>query len=299
MSRRRTTARGALLLLVATLLTGSAAARSGAPAQVPRLVFPVVGQVTYQDDFGDPRGSRSHQGNDLMAPRKALAVAAEAGTVEFWTTSASAGCMLYLKGESGTTYLYIHLNNDLGAGNDNKGRCVPGVSYAKGLKDGARVAAGEVVGYVGDSGDADGISPHLHFELHPAGKGAVNPFPRLRRAQRLLFAAKEGSTFSLALSGKVVAAGLGKLAVSVERVRTWPGGRRIAQDGRKVEVSVPDTATLETASPALPATPSLDALLAGTAVTVFTAPGTVTPAARAGAKGVLAAQRVVVTKLGA
>ena len=48
-----------------------------------------------------------------MAPRRALALAAEAGTVKFHTTSSRAGCMLYLDGESGTEYLYIHLNNDL------------------------------------------------------------------------------------------------------------------------------------------------------------------------------------------
>ena len=49
-----------------------------------------------------------------------------------------AGCMLYLYGDSGTTYEYIHLNNDLGTANDNKGKCVPGMSYAPGLKDGQR-----------------------------------------------------------------------------------------------------------------------------------------------------------------
>ena len=54
--------------------------------------------------------------------------------------------MLYLYGASGTTYIYIHLNNDLTAKNDNKGKCVAGGSYWKGLKDGARVAAGQPIG---------------------------------------------------------------------------------------------------------------------------------------------------------
>ena len=62
--------------------------------------------------------------------------------VKFQTTSSRAGCMLYLYGESGTDYLYIHLNNDLTSGNDNQGKCVPGVAYAKGLKNGAKVLAG-------------------------------------------------------------------------------------------------------------------------------------------------------------
>ena len=112
-------------------------------------------------------------------------MAAEAGKIRVWTTSATAGCMLYLDGRSGTTYLYIHLNNDLGAGNDNRGSCVDGVAYAPSLEDGQLVAAGELVGFVGDSGDADGMHPHLHFELHPGGGAAVSPYAWLRRAKHL------------------------------------------------------------------------------------------------------------------
>ena len=65
-----------------------------------------------------------------MTTWRSPAVAAEDGTIKFWTTSARAGCMLYLYGASGTTYLYIHLNNDLTAKRDNKGKCVPGTAYA-------------------------------------------------------------------------------------------------------------------------------------------------------------------------
>src|SRR5262249_51172157 len=154
------------------------------PAEAPRLIFPVVGQATYSDDFGLPRAGGPHQGIDILAARKAPAVAVEAGKVEFWTTSASAGCMLYLKGQSGTVYQYIHLNNDHGKGNDNRGKCVPGVAYAPGLADGSWVVAGQQVGFVGDSGDANGIHPHLHFEVHPGGKAAIDPFTHLNQAQR-------------------------------------------------------------------------------------------------------------------
>ena len=112
-------------------------------------------------------------------------IAVEPGKIVFWTRSASAGCMLYLYGKSGTTYQYIHLNNDLGNRNDNRGSCVPGVSYAPGLKDGMTVTAGELIGYVGDSGDADGLHPHLHFELHPNDGGPVSPFKWLQAAQHL------------------------------------------------------------------------------------------------------------------
>jgi hypothetical protein len=294
MTPARNTARGFLLTLLAFLLTAGAAAASTS-AKVPTLVFPVLGEARWQDDFGDARGQGSHEGNDIMAPRRALALAAEAGTVKFHTTSSRAGCMLYLDGASGTEYLYIHLNNDLTDRNDNRGRCVPGVAYAKGLKSGDKVASGEPVGYVGDSGDANGISPHLHFEVHPNGGGAVNPFPHLRTARRLLFSAAPGTTFTLALTGKVANAAGEDLQLNVDQVRQWPGGRKVKQAGQKVPVAVPETALIEGLPDAdLSPFPTLDLLTKGLPVTVWTEPAKVTFAAQSGAKGSLAASRVVV-----
>ena len=287
-----------MLLTVIALLLGAGAAAASASATIPRLVFPILGEASYSDDFGDPRGQGRHEGNDMVAPRRALVLAAEAGTVKLHTTSARAGCMLYLNGKSGTEYLYVHLNNDLTDENDNQGRCVPGVAYAPGLKSGARVGAGEVIGYVGDSGDANGIHPHLHFEVHPDGAAAVSPFPHLNKARRLLFAAQPGTTFTLALTGKVANAAGEDLQVTVEHVRQWPGGRKVKQAGQRVPVTVPETASIEGISPAAAADvspyPSLELLTKGLAVTVWTSPAKVTFAALAGSKGALAASRVVV-----
>jgi len=192
------------ILALATPLSSSSATRA-----VPRLIFPVVGPVSYTNDFGAPRGRLSHQGNDLMGIKKSVVVAVEAGKVTFWTHSASAGCMLYLYGRSGTMYEYIHLNNDRTMKNDNRGRCVAGTAYAKGLRSGARVQAGEPVGYLGDSGDANGVAPHLHFELHPRGRSAASPYRYLKKARVLLFAAKPGVRVSLTLTGTLVAADTG------------------------------------------------------------------------------------------
>jgi hypothetical protein len=278
--------------VIAFLLTAGAA-----NAAVPRLVFPILGEASWQDDFGDPRGQGSHEGNDIMAPWRAPVLAAEAGKVRFHTTSSRAGCMLYLNGESGTQYLYIHLNNDLTADNDNRGGCVPGVAFAKGLKDGAKVAAGEVIAYNGDSGDANGIHPHLHFEVHPNGGGAVSPHKHLKKARRLLFSAEAGTTFTLALKGKVANAAGQDLHVAVDHVRQWPGGRKVKQAGQQVAVIVPETATIEgVPSAALDPYPSLDLLTRGLAVTVWTAPAKVTFAALSGAPKTLSASRVVVTQ---
>ncbi|MGM3932421.1 M23 family metallopeptidase, partial [Salmonella sp. NW378] len=88
-------------------------------------------------------------------------------------------------------YEYIHLNNDLTMRDDNRGRCVERTAYA--VKNGTRVAAGQQIGFVGDSGDVDGAHPHLHFEVHPNGGKATDPHPYLQTAQKLLFVAKAGT----------------------------------------------------------------------------------------------------------
>ena len=299
---RRTNARLALILVLAWSVAGTAqAAFAKTPAGAPeRIVFPVVGKVAYEDDFGDPRGARSHQGNDILADRKAPAVAAEAGTITFWTSSASAGCMLYLHGKSGATYLYIHLNNDLTDANDNRGKCKPGVSYAPGLEDGQKVRAGQLVGYVGDSGDANGLHPHLHFELHPADGDAVSPYRWLRRAEKLLFALPEGDaermtaeTPALVLSGtvRVVAPGEdgGSLTIRVATVRLSTGGRW--EVTRNVTLSVPADAVFEDTGGGAPA---LADLAKGTKVTVWTSPIELALETQLARPGVLAAARVAV-----
>ena len=242
----RTTARTILILalaLLVTLLVGAATAGSKQPPAT--IVFPVLGPVTYSDDFGEPRAGGKHQGIDIVAPKRALALAAEAGKVKFWGRSATAGCMLYLYGASGTTYYYIHLNNDLTRRNDNRGKCVAGTAYAKGLKSGAKVTAGQVVGYVGDSGDANGIHPHLHFELHPGGGRAVDPYPWLQNGRHLLFAAPRGSPFTLELRGTVVAATASSLRLKAASVSAWPMRQRQTKLGRKLLVLVPSAALVQ------------------------------------------------------
>jgi hypothetical protein len=286
MRRHRTTARGFLFLAVTIgLFAGSAAA--SATGKVPdHIVFPVVGKVQYIDDFGAPRGGSPHQGNDLMAAKKSPAVAAEAGKVKYWTTSSPAGCMLYLYGESGTTYLYIHLNNDVTMKNDNRGKCVAGVAYARGLKNGAHVAAGQQIGYVGDSGDANGLHAHLHFEVHPNGGAAVDPYPYLQTAQHLLFFAKLGSPFTLALTGTVVSATDTTLQLQVTTVQGFPMRLSLKALTQTLTVAVPATAVVQPSASRLPSA------YAGEAVTVWTQPAPTTLKAMLGADGALSAALV-------
>jgi hypothetical protein len=274
------TARGTLLLVL-TLLTLAAGAVAAPPA---KIVFPVLGQAAYTDDFGDARAGGVHQGIDIVAPKRNLALAAEAGKVEFWASSANAGCMLYLHGASGTTYYYIHLNNDLTAKNDNRGKCVAGTAYAKGLKNGSKVVAGQPVGYVGDSGDANGIHAHLHFELHPGGKSAVDPYAWLQRAQHLLFAAPRGTPFTLELRGTITAVASDSIQVRANNVRAWPMRQRQSNLRRRLLVLVPATATVQSVAKAGGAgTPTdLTSATVGQQVVLWTVPAPTTLKAQRG-----------------
>ncbi|CAN5562108.1 hypothetical protein BH18ACT1_BH18ACT1_03480 [soil metagenome] len=124
----------------------------------PSWVCPVQGS-RFTNDWGQARsGGRRHQGTDLLAAYGTAVVANVGGTVT--SSSSSLGGLGYqLEGDDGTTYKGMHLAS---------------VSVRSG-----RVEAGDVIGAVGTSGNARGGSPHLHFEVHPGGGGAVNPYPRV------------------------------------------------------------------------------------------------------------------------
>jgi hypothetical protein len=282
------------LLPFACLLLFAGAASATPKKGVPQLIFPVVGDTQYIDDFGAPRAGGAHEGNDLMAEKKSPAVAAEAGKVKFWTTSAAAGCMLYLYGDSGTTYLYIHLNNDLTMKNDNGGKCVAGTSYAPGLKNGARVAAGQLVGFVGDSGDANGIHAHLHFEVHPNDGRAVDPFPYLRKATHLLFYSKPSATVSLVLNAKIVANAGGLLDMKLSKLQVLPSKQTLTVN-RRLVVGTATNLQIEL-SDVLPSLAKLvlSDVKAGFPVTVYTAPAKATIEAQRGDDDVFVASRIVV-----
>jgi hypothetical protein len=250
----------------------------------------VLGTVDFTDDFGAPRPQGPHQGVDILAPRHALALAAEPGRVRFYTGSSRAGCMLYLEARSGTTYLYIHLNNDLTEGNDNRGGCKSGVTFPTGLKTGARVAAGQPVGFVGDSGDANGVHPHLHFERHPHGGRATNPYPYLIAARRLLFYAPPGQ-FTLTLSATVISVTEDSLRVRVNTLHAHPNALTLRRLDRPLTLTVPAYATIERGTTG--ASAALTSVKRGERVTVWTEPATVTPQAQAGKSGVISADRIV------
>ena len=152
------------------------------PTVTPKLtaggyVFPVYGPSAYGDTFGAPRGDVSggwHHGDDIFAPLGAPLLAVADGTVFSVGWNDVGGWRLWLRDRKGNEFYYAHLS-----------------AYTKLARNGARVKAGQVLGFVGDTGDAQGTPFHLHFEVHPVGMlflgydGAVNPTEYLDAWKRL------------------------------------------------------------------------------------------------------------------
>ena len=155
-------------------------------AVAPAIVFPLAADsVRFTSGFGDARkGGRAHHGQDMFCPKWTPILAVVDGAVDWIATTrpkAGKSYSILLRGDDGNQYFYDHLNNDNPGTKDNLGD--PEFAYAPGLHSGKRVTAGEIIGYVGDSGDAEPSGPHLHFEIHKARwENPVDPAPALRAA---------------------------------------------------------------------------------------------------------------------
>lgn len=121
---------------------------------------PVAGAVSFSDTWGAPRsGGRSHKGVDMIAARGVPIVAIYSGTVYRLSTSTLGGKSVYFTSDAGDLYYYAHLD-DFGD-----------------ISAGQHLSQGYVLGYNGSTGNAPDYLPHLHFEYHPGGGSAVNPYP--------------------------------------------------------------------------------------------------------------------------
>ncbi len=152
-------------------------------AEVRNIVFPVDGVSSFRDDFLEPRGggTRQHLGVDVLADKMTPLVAAVDGVISYIPyPEPSYGYMITIQDKDGYQYRYIHINNDTpGTDDGNGGRAN---AYAPGLKRGSEVRAGELIGWVGDSGNAEQTVPHLHFEIRDPSRNALNPYDSLLAA---------------------------------------------------------------------------------------------------------------------
>ncbi len=149
-----------------------------------RLIsFPVAGPITYYDDWGACRGGadcpRRHIGNDLIGRRLQPLLAATDGIVSHLVLDhPTAGWGLVITDAEGWDYRYYHVNNDTPGTDD--GADPPAWRLAAGIAEGVAVKAGQVVAYLGDSGNSELSVPHLHFEIHRPDGSPIDPYLSLR-----------------------------------------------------------------------------------------------------------------------
>lgn len=170
-----------LLLLASLAPAPRGGAAAGGADRVYPMVFPLAGDHVITDSFGDPRGGgRSHAGVDIMADKMVPVLAVANGEVD-WVFAERGGncCDVALVHDDGWRSRYIHLNNDSPGTDDGRA-----VGIAPGVRDGAKVVAGQVIGWVGDSGNAEATGPHLHFELRRPDGTPVDPYGSLLAAKR-------------------------------------------------------------------------------------------------------------------
>lgn len=131
-----------------------------------RFVFPVYGDVRCADDFGATRQIGAHQGNDCFAAFGSPVLAVADGTLNRVGTLPISGNRLWLKTDRGDAFFYAHLS-----------------AFAPDAVSGRKVKAGTLLGFVGNTGDAEPTPPHVHFEIHPGDKDAIDPHEILRAWQ--------------------------------------------------------------------------------------------------------------------
>ncbi|HEX5130536.1 MAG TPA: M23 family metallopeptidase [Usitatibacter sp.] len=150
-----------------------------APAETPtpanRLMFPLAGRMgALRDNFHEKRGLRTHKALDIMAPRGTPVRAVDDGVIAKFYRGPMAGIAVYqFDRDMKHVYFYAHLDR-----------------YAAGLEEGRPVTRGEVIGYVGSTGNAPESAPHLHFAMSAVGAekrwwggAALNPYELLRAAE--------------------------------------------------------------------------------------------------------------------
>jgi murein DD-endopeptidase MepM/ murein hydrolase activator NlpD len=139
-----------------------------APLSQASLRMPVVGvrPVDLDDSWHAPRdgGARQHKGIDIFAHRGTEVVAVADGIVSYIGDQPLGGHCLWLTTESGTSFYYAHLDR-----------------WAPGIYEGMEVQSGELLGYVGNTGNAVSTPPHLHFQISQNDE-AINPYPVLSHA---------------------------------------------------------------------------------------------------------------------
>jgi murein DD-endopeptidase MepM/ murein hydrolase activator NlpD len=181
----------AFLAATTITITGWQTVGAPAPARADRQdtdftlsVFPVrADEVHFRDSWGERRsGGRRHKGTDIVAERGSEILAVADGVVSEMGYHYLSGYYLTIDHGDGTETMYLHLNNDTLGTDDGRGGTF--TAYYPTLVVGNEVSAGDVVAYVGDSGNSERTTPNTHFEIIIDGE-KIDPYPQLDKALKI------------------------------------------------------------------------------------------------------------------
>jgi N-acetylmuramoyl-L-alanine amidase len=177
-------AAASVALAIVLLFAGFPVSQRASAVTIP-MVFPLEIRVPVLNDYLAPRTGHLHQGTDLLAPKMTKELAVVSGTVTLRTSTYNGqpSYSLWLKGDDGHGYFYIHINNDTPGTDDGRGGLAN--AFAPGLASGGHVEQGQFIAYVGDSGNAENTVPHLHFEIHQTtsmSSASINPHDSVANA---------------------------------------------------------------------------------------------------------------------
>ena len=168
-----------IVLTVGTWATAPSPVRADSePSRFVLTVFPQnTEEVGFSNSWGSRRsGGRGHQGTDIIGPRGTEVYAAADGVITTLGKHAMSGYFIRIDHGDGWTTTYMHLNNDTFGTDDGEGGSW--TAFYATLVEGDEVTAGQIIGYVGDSGNAEGTIPHTHFEVKHEGQ-KLNPYDYL------------------------------------------------------------------------------------------------------------------------
>ncbi len=186
MLKKRVTGVAVALSALASAVVVVPVSPAGAEVVVHDIVLPVdagsLDQVYWTDTWGAPRsGGRAHEGVDMMGPKGTPLLAAADGVITWFRHDDVRGNYLELTGDDGWVYHYSHMNNDTPGTDDGANPFE--YAYAPGMERGVRVSAGQLIAYMGDSGNAENAGSHLHFEIETPDGQAINPTPSVDAAR--------------------------------------------------------------------------------------------------------------------
>lgn len=169
------------ILIALFLFSFAQVSQAATPSTTRNIFFPTDTSVSFSDDFGDARSGHLHEANDLVGKKMMPLYAAVDGRIRnVVDPEASYGYAITLEDADGYTYGYLHVNNDTPGTDDGQGGTEH--AYAPGIVRGAYVTRGQLIGWMGDSGNAEEISAHLHFEIRQPDRTAIDPYASLTAA---------------------------------------------------------------------------------------------------------------------